>query len=85
VSTDEQILDAWRRLGQSGYHAVGTCKMAHDNDPHAVVDARLRVRGVEALRVVDCSVMPTPISGNTNAPAMATAWHAADLILEDAQ
>jgi choline dehydrogenase len=83
VTTDEEILDAWRRLGQSGYHAVGTCKMGLDNDPNAVVDACLRVRGVEALRVVDCSVMPTPISGNTNAPAMATAWRAADLILRD--
>jgi choline dehydrogenase-like flavoprotein len=85
VITDEEILDAWRRLGQSGYHAVGTCKMGLDNDPHAVVDARLRVRGVEALRVVDCSVMPTTISGNTSAPAMATAWRAADLILHDAR
>jgi choline dehydrogenase len=85
VSTDVEILDAWRRLGQSGYHAVGTCKMGLDHDPHAVVDARLRVRGVKALRVVDCSVMPTPISGNTNAPAMATAWRAAGLILQDAR
>jgi choline dehydrogenase len=83
VVTDEEILDAWRRLGQSGYHAVGTCKMGLDNDPNAVVDARLRVRGVAALRVVDCSIMPTPISGNTNAPAMAAAWRAADLILRN--
>jgi choline dehydrogenase len=82
VSTDEQILDAWRHLGSSGYHAVGTCKMGLDHDPDAVVDARLRVRGVDALRVVDCSVMPTTVSGNTNAPATAMAWRAADLILE---
>jgi choline dehydrogenase len=85
VATDEEILDAWHRLGQSGYHAVGTCKMGLDHDPNAVVDARLRVRGVQALRVVDCSVMPTTVSGNTNAPAMATAWRAADLILQDAR
>jgi choline dehydrogenase len=84
VTTDEEIIDAWRRMGVSGYHAVGTCKMGQDYDPHAVVDARLRVRGVEALRVVDCSIMPTTVSGNTNAPAMAVAWRAADLILQDA-
>jgi len=82
--TDEEILDAWHRLGVSGYHAVGTCKMGLDRDLHAVVDARLRVRGTQGLRVVDCSVMPTTISGNTNAPAMAVAWRAADLILEEA-
>ena len=85
VNTDEEILDAWRRFGQSGYHAVGTCKMGLDNDPLAVVDARLRVRGVAALRVMDCSIMPSTISGNTNASAMAMAWHAADLILQDAR
>jgi choline dehydrogenase len=84
VATDEEILDAWRRMGVSGYHAVGTCKMGQDDNPHAVVNARLRVRGVEALRVVDCSIMPTTVSGNTNAPAMAVAWRAADLILQDA-
>ena len=83
VTTDAQILDAWRRLGSSGYHAVGTCKMGLDHDAGAVVDTHLRVRGVQALRVVDCSVMPTTISGNTNAPAMALAWCAADLILRE--
>jgi choline dehydrogenase-like flavoprotein len=83
VTTVEEILDVWRRFGQSGYHAVGTCKMGLDNDPYAVVDARLRVRSVAGLRVMDCSVMPTNVSGNTNAPAMAMAWHAADLILQD--
>jgi choline dehydrogenase len=85
VTTDEQILDACRRFGQSGYHAVGTCKMGLDADPTAVVDARLRVRGVAGLRIMDCSVMPTTVSGNTNAPAMAMAWRAADLILQDAR
>jgi choline dehydrogenase-like flavoprotein len=53
-------------------------------DATAVVDERLRVRGVTGLRVVDCSVMPGLISGNTNGPAMATGWRAADLILQDA-
>jgi choline dehydrogenase len=85
VTTDEEILDACRRFGQSGYHAVGTCKMGLDSDSTAVVDARLRVRGVAGLRVMDCSVMPTTVSGNTNAPAMAMAWRAGDLILQDAR
>ena len=68
-------------MGTPGYHVIGTCRMGADND--SVVDSRLRVRGVEAMRVVDCSVMPTMPSGNTNAPAMALAWRASELILAD--
>lgn len=79
--SDEQILDAFRRLSTSGLHGTGTCRMGPD--AAAVVDERLRVRGVEGLRVADCSVIPVLISGNTNAPAMAVGWRAADLILED--
>lgn len=79
--TDDDILTAFRRLATSGLHGTGTCRMGQGE--HAVVDERLRVRGVRNLRVVDCSVMPGPVSGNTNAPAMATGWHACDLILED--
>lgn len=82
VQSDEEILDAARWLLTSGLHGTGTCRMGPEGS-ESVVDARLRVRGVEGLRVVDCSVMPTTISGNTNAPAMAVAWRAADLILED--
>jgi choline dehydrogenase-like flavoprotein len=85
VKTDAEILDASRNHGQSGYHAVGTCKMGLDGDRLAVVDARLRVRGTAGLRVMDCSIMPTAISGNTNAPAIALAWRAAELILQDAR
>lgn len=81
--SDEDILKAFRRLSLCGTHAVATCRMGSDNA--AVVDARLRVRGVGGLRVVDCSVMPAPVSGNTNAPVMALAWHAASLIVEDAR
>lgn len=81
VHTDEDLLNAAYSLGRSGIHGVGTCRMG--GDENAVVDARTRVRGTEGLRVVDCSIMPTTISGNTNAPAMAVAWRAADLILED--
>ena len=83
VQSDEQIIDAFARYGQSGYHAACTCKMGHD--AMSVLDDRLRVRGVEGLRVVDLSVFPTLVSGNTNGPTMAVAWRAADLILEDAR
>lgn len=81
VETDDEIVDAFHRIGASGYHAAGTCRMG--SDPESVVDTRLRVRGVAGLRVVDISVMPSLVSGNTNAPAMAMAWRAADLIEED--
>lgn len=80
VQTDEQILDASRR-GGTCLHAVGTCKMG--NDPMSVVDQNLRVHGLSGLRVVDLSIAPTQISGNTNGPVMAMAWRAADLILAD--
>ncbi|WP_185267089.1 GMC family oxidoreductase [Halopseudomonas xiamenensis] len=77
--TDEQILDAFRRLSTSGLHGTGTCRMGQDD--MAVVDEELRVKGVEGLRVADCSVIPVLISGNTHAPAMAVGWRAADMIL----
>jgi choline dehydrogenase-like flavoprotein len=78
VESDDEIVDAFHRRGGSGYHAAGTCRMG--SDPDSVVDTSLRVRGVEGLSVVDISVMPSLVSGNTNAPAMAMAWRAAELI-----
>jgi choline dehydrogenase len=81
VVRDDEIIDAYMRFGHAGYHATGTCRMGIDK--RSVVDGRLCVRGVEGLRVMDCSVMPTLVSGNTNAPTMAMAWVASDMILED--
>lgn len=82
VHSDAELLDAFRHGGQSGYHTCGTCRMGADAD--SVLDPQLRVRGVQGLRVMDLSVTPTMISGNTNGPMMAMAWHAAELILRDA-
>jgi choline dehydrogenase-like flavoprotein len=80
AKSDEEILKrSKQRLGLV-YHPVGTCKMG--NDEMAVVDDSLRVHGIEALRVVDASIMPTIIGGNTNAPTMVIAEKAADMILE---
>lgn len=82
-NTDDAILRMFRRHATCGTHAVATCRMGRDE--RSVVDERLRVRGVTGMRVVDCSVMPNLISGNTNGPAMALGWRAADLILQDAR
>jgi choline dehydrogenase-like flavoprotein len=79
--SDEEILAAYRREGQAGLHACGTCRMG--DFPDAVVDERLRVLGVQGLRVVDGSIMPTMVSANTNGPIMGLAWRAAELIRED--
>jgi choline dehydrogenase-like flavoprotein len=75
------LLRAVRTVATSGAHTTGTCAMGRSAS--AVVDERQRVRGVSGLRVADCSVMPAPVSGNTNGPAMALGWRAAELILED--
>jgi len=80
VQSDEQILDAFRTAGQAGLHACGTTRMG--TDERAVLDGKLRVRGVSNLRVVDGGIMPTMVSANTNGPIMAIGWRAAELILK---
>lgn len=81
-TSDEDIAEFLRNEVETLYHPVGTCQMG--NDPLSVVDARLRVHGVERLRVADASVMPTVPAGNTNAPTIMIAEKAADMIRQDA-
>jgi choline dehydrogenase len=81
AQSDEEILQAFRRLGRAGFHAVGTCAMGQGRE--AVLDERLRLRGMPGLRVIDCSIFPEMISGNTHAPVMAAAWRASNFVLED--
>ncbi|WP_334180789.1 GMC family oxidoreductase [Pseudomonas nitroreducens] len=83
VQTDEQLLEHLREYAATVFHPVGTCRMGED--AMAVVDLRLRVHGLKGLRVVDASIMPTLISGNTNAPCIMLGERAAAMILEDSR
>jgi choline dehydrogenase-like flavoprotein len=78
--TDESIAEFIREYAETIYHPVGTCKMGQDT--MAVVDDQLRVIGLKGLRVVDASIMPTLVGGNTNAPVIMIAEKASDMILE---
>lgn len=82
VKDGEALINELRKMVECGLHGTGTCSMGTD-PATSVVDSRCNVHGVASLRVVDCSIMPTPVSGNTNGPAMALAERASELILED--
>ncbi len=85
LKSDEELVQGAGACGTTIFHPVGTAKMGIETDPMAVVDERLRVRGVEALRVVDASVMPFITSGNTNAPTIMIGEKGARMMIEDAR
>jgi len=81
--SDEELVKAAGDIGTTIFHPVGTCKMGRDDDPMAVLDSQLRVRGIHQLRVVDASAMPTITSGNTAAPTMMIAERVAELLTRE--
>ena len=82
VQTDAELLEAARRYGNTAYHLMGTCRMGPETDPTAVVDDRLRVRGMTGLRVIDASIMPIMISANFNAATMMIGEKGTDMVLD---
>jgi choline dehydrogenase-like flavoprotein len=83
AASDEDLVKAAGDLGTTIFHPVGTARMAVESDPMAVLDERLRVRGVEGLRVIDAAAMPRITSGNTNSPTIMMAEKGAAMVLQD--
>jgi len=81
--SDDALVTAAGSIGTTIFHPVGTCKMGRDGDPSAVVDPQLRVRGIERLRVIDASIMPTITSGNTNTPTVMIAERGSRMVMSD--
>jgi choline dehydrogenase-like flavoprotein len=85
LTSEEDLVKAAGEIGTTIFHPVSTAKMGRDSDPMAVVDVRLRVRGLTGLRIADASVMPRITSGNTNSPTLMIAEKAAELMLAEAK
>ena len=83
ITSDEDLILDFRKRSGTVYHPVSTCRMGPD-PAQSVVDPRLRVHGLQNLRVIDASIFPANISGNTNAASIVTGWKGADMVLEDA-
>jgi choline dehydrogenase len=83
ATSDEALLDHIAKLGATSYHPIGTCRMG--SDPMAVVDAELRVHGMDGLRIADASIMPTMVSSNTNAPSFMIGERCAQFLRDDAR
>ena len=81
ITNDEELVKEGSNFTQTIFHPVGTCKMGKDNDDMAVLNTKLEVKGIKNLRVFDVSMMPTIVGANTNAPAMAIADKATDLLM----
>jgi choline dehydrogenase len=81
VQSDDELLEAARHWGNTTFHVMGTCRMGPANDPTAVVDDQLRVRGMQQLRVIDASVMPSMVSANLNAATMMIGEKGSDMVL----
>jgi len=81
--SEEELVKAAGNVGTTIFHPVGTCKMGRTDDPTAVVDPNLKVRGIEHLRVIDASIMPTITSGNTNSPTVMIAERGGALLIGD--
>jgi choline dehydrogenase len=82
INSDEDLINYSKKMIKTNWHPVGTCKMGKDNDEMAVLNTKLEVKGIKNLRVFDVSMMPTIVGANTNAPAMAIADKATDILLQ---